>query len=703
MVGQILGNRYELIEKIGGGGMADVYKARCKLLNRFVAIKILKPEFINDEEFLKRFTIEAQAAASLSHPNIVSIYDVGQENDIHYIVMEYVNGQTLKEYLDENGALYWKDAVNIAIQICQAIEHAHKNHVVHRDIKPHNILLTKDGMLKVTDFGIARAVSSSTITMAGNAIGSVHYFSPEQARGGFTDEKSDLYSLGIVLYELLTGRVPFDGESPVAVAIKHIQDEPEEPINIKEDIPTGVNSIVMRAIQKDQALRYQSASELLNDLYKVLKQPDAQFAKARTTEDSPTVRIPSIKKKELVLEMDTSGKAGDDAVKKKKKDNKTTVWAVVTSILVIFVLGALMVKGLGPVVYSMFNKPEDFIVEDYTNQNFYEVKGKLSQYNIEAIEIRKHDDQIPKDRIISQDKAVGERIKPGEFAKIEFVVSDGPLLVKIPDLRRMEYRQAVIELRQLGLEANVIDEYSDVVSKGVVIRTEPDINAEVKPGTVVNVYKSLGPEIKYSLVPNLIGKTKSEALNLLVGAKLTMGKIYPEDMTYARDKIVRQEPAAGTEVEEGTPVNIYLEDYNPDQKYVTRLIELDNPDNYGENIKFLVNITRSDTKRVETLYSEVRKKSDFPITISIPVPNGGSTLVRVYLDNKNYMEFTEEFNKRSNETNTGNTANNNGNSNNNGSGSGTDNINDTNNTDNANNDNERTEESGETNHAKAAG
>lgn len=282
-------------------------------------------------------------------------------------------------------------------------------------------------------------------------------------------------------------------------------------------------------------------------------------------------------------------------------------------------------------------------------------------------------------------------------------MSDGPLLVKIPDLRRMEYRQAVIELRQLGLEANVIDEYSDVVSKGVVIRTEPDINAEVKPGTVVNVYKSLGPEIKYSLVPNLIGKTKSEALNLLVGAKLTMGKIYPEDMTYARDKIVRQEPAAGTEVEEGTPVNIYLEDYNPDQKYVTRLIELDNPDNYGENIKFLVNITRSDTKRVETLYSEVRKKSDFPITISIPVPNGGSTLVRVYLDNKNYMEFTEEFNKRSNETNTGNTANNNGNSNNNGSGSGTDNINDTNNTDNANNDNERTEESGETNHAEAAG
>ncbi|GAE86850.1 Stk1 family PASTA domain-containing Ser/Thr kinase [Acetivibrio straminisolvens] len=654
MVGQILGNRYELIEKIGGGGMALVYKAKCRLLNRFVAVKILKSEFINDEEFLKRFKIEAQAAASLSHPNIVSIYDVGHENDIHYIVMEYVNGQTLKEYIEENGALYWKDAVNIAIQITQAIEHAHKNHIVHRDIKPHNILFTKDGMLKVTDFGIARAVSSSTITMAGNTIGSVHYFSPEQARGGFTDEKSDLYSLGIVLYELLTGMLPFDGESPVAVAIKHIQDEPAEPVSIKEDIPAGVNSIVMRAIQKDQTLRYQSASELLRDLHRVLKEPDAQFMKARTAEDSPTVRIPSIKKKELAIESDTSKKAGDEMVQKKKKDNKTTILAVVTSILVILVLGAFMITGLGDVVFSMFSKPEDFVVEDYRNQNFYEVKGKLSQYDIKAVEIRKNHDDIPKDIIISQDKAVGEKIKPGEFAKIEFEVSNGPLLVKIPDLRRMEYRQAEIELIQLGLKPEKVEEYNDIVSKGVVIRTEPDINEEVKPGTVVKVYKSLGPEIKYSLVPNLVGKTKSEALNLLVGANLTMGKIFPEDMTYARDKIIRQEPKAGVEVEEGTPVNIYLEDYNPDQKLVARTIELDNPDNFGENIKLLVNITRSDTNKVETLYSEVRKKSDFPITISIPVPNGGSTFVRVYLDNKSYMEFTEEFNKRNTENTTRN-------------------------------------------------
>ena len=279
MIGQILGNRYELIEKVGGGGMALVYKARCKLLNRFVAVKILRPDFTNDEEFIKRFKIEAQAAASLSHPNIVSIYDVGNEEDIHYIVMEYIDGATLKEYIEEKGALDWKEAVNISIQICLAIKHAHENNIVHRDIKPHNILFTKEGMIKVTDFGIARAVTSSTITMVGGTIGSVHYFSPEQARGGFTDEKSDIYSLGIVLYELLTGTLPFNGDTPVSVAIKHIQEEPEEPINMNSQIPIGVNDIVKKAIQKDQNSRYQKASDLLDDLYKVLDKPSTQFLK----------------------------------------------------------------------------------------------------------------------------------------------------------------------------------------------------------------------------------------------------------------------------------------------------------------------------------------------------------------------------------------------------------------------------------------
>ncbi len=642
MVGQILGNRYELIEKIGGGGMALVYKAKCRLLNRFVAIKVLRTEFINDEEFLKRFRIEAQAAASLSHPNIVSIYDVGHEGDIHYIVMEYVNGMTLKDYLEQKGPLDWREAVNIVSQIAMAIEHAHKNHIVHRDIKPHNILFTKEGIVKVTDFGIARAVSSSTITMAGNTIGSVHYFSPEQARGGFTDEKSDLYSLGIVLYELLTGKLPFDGDSPVAVALKHIQDDPEEPVKINPTIPKGVNSIVMRAIQKDQSMRYQSATELLKDLNKVLKEPYGDFNKVESVKDSPTVRIPSIGKDKLTVNKDISENTGDKNVKK-KNEKMTTILAVVTSIIIIVIIGAFAVKALGPMVSSLVNGPKDFIVQDYTNQNFYEVKGRLSEYGIDVVENRKHHDDIPKDIIIDQDKAAGERIKPGGYAKIVFQVSDGPLLVKIKDYRRKEYREVQTELEQLGLKAELVDEYNDGIAKGYVIKTEPDINEEVKPGTVVKVYRSLGPKIVTSLVPNLIGKTQREALNLLTGVKLTLGDIYPEDKTYAIDKIIKQEPEAGTEVEEGTPVKIFLEDYNPDEKKVNSTIQLENPDNYGDTIKVIVNITRSDTNRTETIYSETRKKSDFPITVPIPVPNGGSTLVRVYLDSALYKEFTENF------------------------------------------------------------
>ena len=246
MTGKILGNRYELIKKIGAGGMAIVYKAKCRLLNRMVAIKILRNELIEDQEFVSRFNIESQAAASLSHSNIVSIYDVGRQDDIHYIVMEYIDGETLKDCIVRNGALNWKDAVNYAIQICSALEHAHRKQIVHRDIKPHNIMVTKEGVLKVTDFGVARAVTSSTLTLDGNTIGSVHYFSPEQARGGYTDEKSDLYSLGVVLYEMVTGKLPFESDTPVSIALKHLQEKPREPMELEPGIPTGLNNIIIK-------------------------------------------------------------------------------------------------------------------------------------------------------------------------------------------------------------------------------------------------------------------------------------------------------------------------------------------------------------------------------------------------------------------------------------------------------------------------
>ena len=266
LIGKMLDNRYEVLEKVGNGGMATVYRAKDHVLNRYAAIKVLKDEFTTDSEFIKKFNAEAQAAASLTHPNIVQIYDVCNEDNLYYIVMELIQGKTLKEIINDEGRLPWKWSVNIAIQIASALEIAHKNNIVHRDIKPHNIIITEEGTAKVTDFGIAKAVTNSTITAFGTTIGSVHYFSPEHARGGYTDAKSDIYSLGIVMYEMLTGRVPFDADTPVSVALKQVQEEPVDPITYNESIPISVNRIILKAMQKDPNQRYQNATDMITDL-----------------------------------------------------------------------------------------------------------------------------------------------------------------------------------------------------------------------------------------------------------------------------------------------------------------------------------------------------------------------------------------------------------------------------------------------------
>ncbi len=270
LIGRVLAGRYEIIEEVGNGGMAVVYKAKCQLLNRFVAVKVLRPDLQNDQEFVHRFNVEAQAAASLAHPNIVSIYDVGCEDGLHYIVMEFIEGKTLKEYIEEKRVLHWREAVEFTIQVAKGLEQAHKNSIIHRDVKPHNIIMTADGVLKVTDFGIARANVQSTVTCADTAIGSVHYISPEQARGGYTDERSDIYSLAVVLYEMITGRVPFDSDRPVAVAIMHLQDKPVNPREFNISIPLSLERIVLKAMSKEVSARYKNASEIISELQSVL-------------------------------------------------------------------------------------------------------------------------------------------------------------------------------------------------------------------------------------------------------------------------------------------------------------------------------------------------------------------------------------------------------------------------------------------------
>ena len=327
--GRLLGNRYEIIEKIGNGGMAMVYKAKCHVLNRYVAVKILRDEFTTDQEFISRFSVEAQAAASITHPNIVSIYDVGQEGNLYYIVMELIKGKTLKEIIiEEGGALPWKWSTNIAIQIASALETAHKNNIIHRDIKPHNIIITEEGIAKVTDFGIAKAVSNSTITAFGSTIGSVHYFSPEHARGGYTDVKSDLYSLGVVMYEMLTGRVPFDADTPVSVALKHIQEEPVPPIEINPKVPVAINDIILKAMRKDTTLRYQNATEMLNDLNRALKEPNGDFVDNKAYQEMEATRkIPTINDEEIKSALEPENNVNvntNTKTKTKKKENFIT-------------------------------------------------------------------------------------------------------------------------------------------------------------------------------------------------------------------------------------------------------------------------------------------------------------------------------------------------------------------------------------------
>ena len=627
MVGQILGNRYELLEKIGGGGMAEVYKAKCRLLNRFVAVKILRSDFTNDEEFVKRFIIEAQSAASLSHPNIVPIYDVGKDDNIHYIVMEFINGITLKQHVVNNGHLEWEEAINVSIQVCSAIEHAHKNNIVHRDIKPHNILMTEDGVAKVTDFGIARAITSSTITMVGSTIGSVHYFSPEQARGGYIDEKSDLYSLGIALYEMVTGRLPYDGDTPVAVALKHIQDIARAPKEINENIPDGINEIINKAIRKDQNRRYQNASEMLRDLYRVLEEPEGGFIEETNLEDSPTKRMPALNTQNYKIE---EGENVDDVEEgETKKGNIFTYFlAVATSIVIFGVFAVIFMQlfGDGP-------EQNNYIVPDFGGRKIAEVKNELLQHGIKTKERYVNNDNYEKDIIISQNPAPADVIRLKTNNIIEFEVSDGPQTVKIPNFRGIEERIASSDLKGKDMLVVIEEEYSDDIPEGLIIRTVPPADSEVKPGSYITIFKSLGEEIESTIVPDLIGKTMTEAKKLLSEANLAQGNVIPDE-DIRGEKIIEQSPEAGEEVDEKTYVDIVFEDTEPEIKYVISQVALRGDENYGSRIRVRVIATHSNTGDQQVLVNERKRKDEFPFSIQVPVLKNSQTDVKIYFEDE---------------------------------------------------------------------
>lgn len=553
--GKLLGNRYEIIEKIGSGGMATVYKAKCHVLNRFVAVKVLREEFTTDAEFIKRFNTEAQSAASLTHPNIVSVYDVGNEDDLHYIVMELIKGKTLKDIINEDGAISWKWSVNVAIQIASALETAHKNNIIHRDIKPHNIIITEDGIAKVTDFGIAKAVSNSTITAFGSTMGSVHYFSPEHAKGGFTDAKSDLYSLGVVLYEMVTGKVPFNADTPVSVALKHMQENPTEPMEINPLIPKSVNDIIMKAMQKDINLRYQTATGMLRNLSKALKNPNSDFVVMETQEDGfATKRISTMYDRSEEKEEKTE--KGFKAFIKRHK-----VLSMFIGGILLFVITILATNLILNIVAK-----KDVQVPELVGLEQAEAKAKVEELKFKYVEGEpEFDKEIPAGYIISQDPPYMPNYTIKEGSTITVIVSKGRNVVIVPKVVGLTQEEAITQLEELGLEVTVTEEYNKKVEAGYVIEQDVKKETEIDAGEIITIKVSKG--IEKVIVPDLVGKTEDEAKDLIKENGLKLKTVTTqEDKTKDDGIVLKQSLESGTEVDKDSYITLTVNSIVVDQK-----------------------------------------------------------------------------------------------------------------------------------------
>lgn len=553
--------------------MATVYKAKCHVLNRYVAIKILKDEFTTDSDFIRRFNTEAQAAASLTHPNIVSIYDVGNEDNLYYIVMELIQGKTLKEIITEDGRLSWKWSVNIAIQIASALEVAHKNNIIHRDIKPHNIIITEDGIAKVTDFGIAKAVSNSTITAFGTTIGSVHYFSPEHARGGYTDAKSDLYSLGVVMYEMVTGRVPFDADTPVSVALKQVQEEPVDPITYAKDLPVSVNRIILKAMQKDPNLRYQNATEMLKDLSMALKRPNEDFVVlALRDDDSPTQKIPTIYELDMEKNNDRNApKIGEGEEKKKGKlakikefyeKHKFLKFLTILAILaIIFVIVGLITVG----IINGSREEQAYLPDEIANMDSENpLTGEEAQELLEAagftnVQIQNEaNDTIEIGYVISIEPNTANYLY-NLNQEIIITVSAGPEIGTLPaQMVGKQQSEVEAELKDLGFtNINVTEETSETVEEGIVLSVDPAEGEEVAKNSTINLVVSSGSQFETVTVRSVVGETEANARTILsaISENLAVEVTYEEDYS-ADDGVVISQTVDGKALNSGETVDV---------------------------------------------------------------------------------------------------------------------------------------------------
>lgn len=658
-IGMMIGDRYEILEKIGTGGMSDVYKAKCHKLNRYVAIKILKQEFSENTNFVSKFRVEAQAAAGLMHPNIVNVYDVGEEEGIFYIVMELVEGITLKNYIEKKARLSMKEAISIAIQVSMGIEAAHNNHIIHRDIKPQNILISKEGKVKIADFGIAKAATSNTITS--NVMGSVHYTSPEQARGGFSDERSDIYSLGCTMFEMLTGRVPFDGETTVAIAIKHIQEEMPSPREYVSEIPVCVEKIIFKCTQKSPDRRYQSMGELIADLKRSLITPDEDFVKIISADtggatkviseadiqeikdstgeielggmrlkdreiqkltdadledeeaDADYTPVPPKKKKPIVHEIVEEDEEEEDPVDDEYDDDDddpkmeriTTILAIVAAVI-IAVLALVLVANviMGSSKGSGQKETEETPIEqeeglvpmiNVVGMNVEEAKSALNNIGLGTKVTKQESDDVEVDNVISQSVAEGEEI--AMYSTIDLVVSSGSNGISVTDVAGMTEEEAKAALSGLGFSVVVSSQSSDSVEAGKVLAQDPTAGSKAEKGATITLTVSSGPETVIVKVPDLRGMTESAAKEKLSSAGLKCGTVSETfSDTVTQGCVVSQSYSADTEVEEGTSVNIQLS-AGPEQHTYKYVSSLDAPTGYtGGNVTITIKASDGDTR-----------------------------------------------------------------------------------------------------------
>ncbi len=642
-IGKRLDGRYEIHELIGVGGMANVYRCTDTIDDREVAIKILKDEYLNNEEFIRRFKNESKAIAMLSHPNIVKVYDVSFGDRIQYIVMEYIDGITLKEYIDRQGIIEWKDALHLITQVLKALQHAHECGIVHRDIKPQNIMLLQDGTIKVTDFGIARFSDKNTRTMTEQAIGSVHYIAPEQARGDVTDGKTDIYSVGVMLYEMTTGKLPFDGDSAVTVALKQLQSTPKRPREINPGIPIGLEQITMKAMEKMPADRYTSAAEMLSDIERLRLNPSIVFDYGKSfVDDQPTKFVHSLKdakhENTKIVKKVTDNNDADDEIDELEEDepikqHKPSFYAV-KGILIATVAVCLIFFVIALFQSCNSTKAKDVDVPDYIGKTLVEVNE--NNPNNFKFEIKsKYDESKEIGTILDQEPAGGSmKVKTG--STITLTVNGTDTEVSVPFVTNYSENEAKQTLQDKNLIPEIVYVENTKTPKGYIIDTFPKAGVKTTIGSTVYVYVANGERTDRVTLPSVEGLTLSEAKSQIEDLGLTVEVKYDDDSKEAKDTVLGMSPLQYGKVDMGTVVTLTVSSGLGDINTVSVYVDL--PSNAPESVSMTVIIDGV----LDTSYSKILVP-EYNKTCTLDITGSGTKNVVVQLDGQAYREYTIDF------------------------------------------------------------